>query len=60
MAEANRQLIHELKCTFRRWEEESDLHDIEILECVNSAVKEYYKEEIIDFESDIDWEEDDE
>ena len=24
MAEASRQLIHELKCTFRRWEEESD------------------------------------
>ena len=58
MAGASRQLIHELKCTFRRWEEESDLHDIEILECVNSAVKEYYDEEVIDFESD--WEEDDE
>ena len=58
MAEANRQLIHELKCTFRRWEEESDLCDIEILECVNSAVKEYYDEDVIDFESD--WEEDDE
>lgn len=56
MEEAKRQLTHELKCTFHRWEEESDLHDIEILECVNSAVKEYYKEEVIDFESDMDME----
>ena len=53
MAEAKRQLTHELKCTFHRWEEESDLHDIEILECINSAVKEYYDEEVIDFESDM-------
>ena len=53
MAEAKRQLTHELKWTFHRWEEESDLHDIEILECVNSAVKEYYDEEVIDFESDM-------
>ena len=42
-----------MKCNFRRWEEESDLHDIEILECINSAVKEYYNEEVIDFESDM-------
>ena len=57
MEEAKRQLTHELKCTFHRWGEESDLPDIEILDCINNAVKEYYDEEVIDFESDIDLEE---
>ncbi len=57
MEEAKRQLTHELKCTFHRWEEESDLPDIEILDCINNAVKEYYDEQVIDFESDIDLEE---
>ena len=43
-----------------RWSEESDLEDDEIVQCMVSAAKEYYKEDVIDFECDMDIELDDE
>jgi len=60
MSEASRQCIHELKALFHRWEEESDLEQDDILDCVKDALNEYYQEDVIEFESDIDLEEDDE
>ena len=54
---AKRKLIHELKNTFHRWEEESDLEQQDILDCVSDALNEYYKEDVIEFESEIDEEE---
>ncbi len=59
MSEASRQCIHELKALFHRWEEESDLEQQDILDCVSDALNEYYDEDVIEFESEID-EEDDE
>lgn len=34
--------------------------DFEILECMNEAMNEYYDEDVIDFDSEIELEEDDE
>ena len=59
MSQASRQCIHELKALFHRWEEESDLEQQDILDCVSDALNEYYDEDVIEFESEID-EEDDE
>jgi len=56
----SRQLIHEFKALFHRWEEESDMEQHEILECLGDAVDEYYDEEIVDFESEIELDEEDE
>ena len=58
MSEASRQCIHELKALFHRWEEESDLEQQDILDCVKDALNEYYQEDVIEFEGDIDLEED--
>jgi hypothetical protein len=58
--EPSRQLIHEFKALFHRWEEESDMEQYEILECLGDAVDEYYDEEIVDFESEIELDEEDE
>ena len=58
--EASRQLIHEFKALFHRWEEESDMEQDEILECLGEAVDEYYDEEVVDFESEIELDEEDE
>ena len=60
MSEASRQCIHELKALFHRWEQESDLEQDDILDCAKDALNEYYKEDVIEFESDIDLEEEDE
>jgi len=57
MSEASRQCIHELKALLHRWEEESDLEQQDILDCVSDALNEYYKEDVIEFESEIDEEE---
>ena len=51
MSEASRQCIHEFKALFHRWEQESDLEQEDILECLKDALDEYYKEEVIDFDS---------
>ena len=50
---AKRKLIHELKNTFHRWEEESDLFDDSIIDACKKALREYYDEQVIEFESDI-------
>jgi|TARA_R110002012_G_scaffold37325_1_gene104680 hypothetical protein len=60
MSEASRQCIHEIKSLIYRWENESDLDEIDITNCMKDAVNEYFNENVIDFESDIDLEEDDE
>lgn len=52
----SRKCTHEIKALIHRWEEESDLDCEQIVECVNDAVQEYYDEEVVDFESDIDLE----
>jgi len=52
-AEAERQCIHEFKNLIHRWSEESDLEDEEIIGCIVNASKEYYKEDVIDFECDM-------
>jgi|TARA_B100001063_G_C16507518_1_gene425093 hypothetical protein len=57
MSEASRQCIHELKALFHRWEEESDLEQDDILDCTKDALNEYYDEDVIEFESEIDEEE---
>ena len=57
---AKRKLIHELKNTFHRWEQESDLSDESIIDAGKKALREYYDEEIIVFDSDIEFLEDDE
>tara|TARA_R110000824_G_C14873900_1_gene642617 strand:- start:131 stop:277 length:147 start_codon:yes stop_codon:yes gene_type:complete len=48
-----------MKALFYRWEQESDLIQQDILDCMSDALNEYYEEDIINFESDID-EEDEE
>ena len=60
MSEASRQCTHEIKALVHRWEEESDLEQQDILDCVSDALNEYYKEDVIEFESEIDLEEEDE
>ena len=55
-----RQLIHDVKALFHRWEEESDMEQHEILECLSDALDEYYDEEVVDFESEIELDEEDE
>jgi hypothetical protein len=52
--DAKRKCTHEVKALFHRWEEESDLDSNEILECVSEAIDEYYEEEEVEFESEID------
>ena len=43
-----------------RWSEESDLDDEQIVKCMVDAAKEYYDEDVIDFECDMELEEDEE
>ncbi len=57
---ASRQVIHEVKALLHRWEQESDLLQEEIVACVRNGVNEYYQEDVIDFESEIDFGEDEE
>ena len=57
MSGAGRQLIHEVKLLLRRWELESDLLQEEMIACLKDGVNEYYQEDIVDFDSEIDlWE----
>ena len=60
MSIAKKQCYHEFKNMIHRWSEESDLDDKEIVECMVQAAQEYYDEEVIEFECDMDLEEDDE
>ena len=58
MSGAGRQLIHEVKLLLRRWELESDLLQEEMIACVKDGVNEYYHEDIVYFDSEIDLGED--
>ena len=58
MSGAGRQLIHEVKVLLRRWELESDLLQEEIITCLKDGVNEYYQEDVVDFDSEIDLGED--
>jgi len=53
-----RKCTHEVKALIHRWEEESDLDDVEIIECLNTAIDEYYDEDVVEFGSDMDLGED--
>ena len=55
--EAKRKCTHEVKNLFHRWEEESDLESQDILNCVSEAIDEYYEEEVVEFDSEIDLDE---
>ena len=58
MSGGGRQLIHEVNALLRRWELESDLLQEEMIACVKDGVNDYYQEDIVDFDSEIDLEED--
>ena len=58
MSQASRQCTHEFKALFHRWEQESALEQVDILDCLKDALDEYYKEDVVDFESEIDLEDD--
>lgn len=58
MSVAGRQLINEVKVLLRRWELESDLLQEEMIACVKDGVNEYYQEDIVDFDSEMDLGED--
>ena len=51
-------MIHEVKLLLRRWELESDLLQEEMIACLKDGVNEYYQEDIVDFDSEIDLGED--
>ena len=46
-------LKDDLKSTFYRWEEESDLFDDDIIVACKKALREYYNDPIIVFDSEI-------
>jgi hypothetical protein len=58
METPNRKVVHEVKALLHRWSEESDLEDNELLQCIGDAVDEYFDEDVVEFESDIDLEDD--
>tara|TARA_R110002167_G_scaffold279059_1_gene484990 strand:+ start:598 stop:747 length:150 start_codon:yes stop_codon:yes gene_type:complete len=49
-----------MKNLIHRWTEESDLEDKQLLECMTEAVDEYFDDDVLDFESEIDLGDDDE
>ena len=49
----NEKLVDDLKSTFYRWEEESDLFDDDILVACKKALREYYNDQVIVFDSEI-------
>ena len=51
-------VVNEVKALLHRWGEESDLEDHELLQCISDALNEYFDEDVVEFESDIDLEED--
>ena len=51
-------VVNEVKALLHRWSEESDLEDHELLQCISDALNEYFDEDVVEFDSDIDLEED--
>ena len=58
MEAPSRKVVHEVKALLHRWSEESDLEDNELLQCIGDAVDEYFDEDVVEFESDIELEDD--
>ena len=49
-----------MKCLFHRWEEESDLDETDLLQCVDAAITDYFDEDVVDFEADFSLDDDEE
>ena len=58
METPNRKVVHEVKALLHRWSEESDLEDHELLQCMSDALNEYFDEDVVEFESNIELEDD--
>ena len=58
MEAPNRNVVHEVKALLHRWSEESDLEDHELLQCMSDELNEYFDEDVVEFESDIELEDD--
>ena len=52
--------IRDRKCLFHRWEEESDLDETDLLQCVDAAITDYFDEDVVDFEADFSLDDDEE
>ena len=57
MDQASKQVVNEVASLLRRWSEESDLDDTQLIKCVNKGVDKYFDDDVIDFSSDIDLDE---
>ena len=57
MDRASKQVVNEVASLLRRWSEESDLDDTQLIKCVTKGVDEYFDDDVIDFSSDIDLDE---
>ena len=54
LTESETQCTNEIKALFHRWAEEGDLDDQDIVQCAVRAANEYYEDDVIDFDSEID------
>ena len=57
MDQASEQVVNEVVSLLRRWSEESDLDDTQLIKCVTKGVDKYLDDDVIDFSSDIDLDE---
>tara|TARA_A100001391_G_scaffold175362_1_gene138155 strand:- start:4062 stop:4235 length:174 start_codon:yes stop_codon:yes gene_type:complete len=57
MDQASKQVVNEVASLLRRWSEESDLDDTQLIKCVTKGVDKYFDDDVVDFSSDIDLDE---
>ena len=57
MDRASKQVVNEVASLLRRWSEESDLDDTQLIKCVTKGVDKYFDDDVVDFSSDIDLDE---
>ena len=57
MDQASEQVVNEVVSLLRRWSEESDLDDTQLIKCVTKGVDKYFDDDVVDFSSDIDLDE---
>ena len=57
MDQPSEQVVNEVVSLLRRWSEESDLDDTQLIKCVTKGVDKYLDDDVIDFSSDIDLDE---
>lgn len=57
MDRASKQVVNEVASLLRRWSEESDLDDTQLIKCVTKGVDKYFEDDVVDFSSDIDLDE---